>query len=70
MSDNNKSRTINFSPFFILCAAFTIVAVWFPNCIMWVVWAFVAYVAVVAVVTIIAFIVVAAVMIYKACKGF
>lgn len=69
MSDNNKSRTINFGPFFILCVAFTIAAVWFPNYIMWVVWAFVGYVAVVAVITIIA-IIVAAVMVYKASKGF
>lgn len=69
MSDNNKSRTINFGPFFILCVAFTIVAVWFPNYIMWVVWAFVGYAAVVAVITIIALIG-AAVMAYKASKGF
>jgi len=66
MSDNNKSRTINFDPFFIFCVAFTIAAVWFPNYIMW---AFVGYVAVVAVITIIA-IIVAAVMDYKASKGF
>nr|DAV08350.1 MAG TPA: hypothetical protein [Caudoviricetes sp.] len=69
MSDNNKSRTINSGFPFILCVAFTIVAVWFPNYIMWVVWAFVGYVAVVAVITIIALIV-AAVMVYKVSKGF
>lgn len=69
MFDNNKSWAINFDPYFILCVAFTIVAVWFPNYIMWVVWAFVAYVAVAAVITIIALIA-AAVMFYKASKGF
>lgn len=69
MSDNNKSWSINFDPCFILCVAFTIAAVWFPNYIMWVVWAFVGYVAVVAVITIIALIV-AAVMVHKASKWF
>jgi len=69
MSDNNKSWSINFDPYFILCVAFTIVAVWFPNYIMWVVWAFVGYVAVDAVITIIALIV-AAVMVHKASKWF
>lgn len=68
MSDNNKSRAINSNASFILCVAFTIVAVWFPNYIMWVVWAFVGYVAVVAVITIIGLIAVA-VMTYKAIKG-
>lgn len=69
MSDNNKCWVINFDSSFILCVAFTIVAVWFPNYIMWVVWAFVGYVAVVTVITIISLIVVA-VMVYKASKGF
>lgn len=56
MSDNNKSWSVNFDPYFILCVAFTIVAVWFPNYIMWVVWAFVGWIAVMGILTVVALI--------------
>lgn len=69
MSDNNKSWSINFDPYFILCIAFTIVGVWFPTWFMWVVWAFVGYVAFLAVVSIIAMIYIA-VITYKATRWF
>lgn len=69
MSDNNKSWTINFDPYFILCVAFTIVAVWFPNYIMWVVWAFVGWIAVIGILSVIALI--AAVLVVRNIgKGF
>jgi hypothetical protein len=69
MSNNNESWSINFDTYFILCIAFTIVGVWFPDYIMWVVWAFVGWVALMVVITIIALIV-EAVMVHKATRWF
>lgn len=46
MFGNNKSRSINFDPYFILCIAFTIAGVCFPSWFMWVVWAFITVVMV------------------------
>lgn len=69
MSDNNKSWSINFDPYFILCIAFTVVGVWFPEHIMWVVWAFVGLAVTIGILTVVAFI--AAVLIARNIeKGF
>lgn len=69
MSDNNKSWSINFDPYFILCIAFTVVGVWFPEHIMWVVWAFVGWAVTMGILTVIALIA-AAVMVHKTSKWF